>query len=1164
MTTIASLGLKVDSGDAVEAKDNLDLLAQAGGRAEQAADGLAAGFGKAATAASGLATAETKVTETTEEAMARLTGMAKASLEASDYHKSLAASLTSTSSAMNSASSSATNWAAYQTEINARGRTLLETEERLAESARQAAAAAGIQGEGLQALLGKINPAVAALDKLDQQQVELQKYRNAGLLDEETFREYSVRIDASRQKLGEFSEGMHRAGISTGQTQAALQQLPAQFTDIFTSLAGGQNPLLVLIQQGGQIADSFGGIGPTLDVLREKIKSVLGLGGGIGTVGDALEVIGSGGKSAAEGAEAAGESLGDMADGANTAADAAKNAKEAADALSSATPPLASGLGIASVAVLALAATIGTLIYGYKKGSEEADEFSDALILTGNYAGTSADALGDMARRVSEVNGTVGDAAEILAKLAGNGKTAEGAFEAIANAAVAMEDATGKAFDATIAEFAKIADDPVKAAKALNDQYHFLTASVYSQIVALKEQGNEIGATKLLTDTYADTVKLRAEQITSNLGSIERAWKNIKDEASATLDAIKNVGRETTVSQQLEELERRVAAARSALKGNPADTDAKAKLDEAEAQLSSLRLAQQERLNRETARKTEQDRQSAAVLGIQLISKEAEAARSEVTKLEDRLDKLRKARDKNVTNGSFNGETEKMFQQAEKDLKKRLADARKSAAGRAPEVDLTSFNDQKNTLEKIVGEYRNHHKELEAAQRAGLITEESYSDQRIAMLEQQKAEVTNAYEGEIRALEEAKGRSTTSAEQRIQLDQKIADARAAMVKAQKDADSELAVLAVNEQGRLIKQSRAVQTYTDALDQQIKALQLQGQRAVDGLGLGDRRRGLQDQQNGLTDRMNQQRLDLANQYGDGSRGMSLDEYNQKLAALSKTERDLQETTIANYDHMTVAQSDWRKGATSAFENYLESARDVAGQTKALFTNAFSSMEDAVVNFSMTGKFSFSDFTKSILADMARIATRQAASGLLSSIAGSALGAWFGGGAGAASTGASGAASATGSGGFDYGLGSASSGMTYTPTFSSGGYTGDGGKYDPAGIVHGGEFVLRREVVSQPGMLDYLEMLNARGYADGGLVTPLAVPRQISSAGESGRASPVTVGITINGDGASQTQANTPGMEQFGKEIGAFVEAKYRKLLTMDLRPDGAIGRTMLRR
>lgn len=60
-----------------------------------------------------------------------------------------------------------------------------------------------------------------------------------------------------------------------------------------------------------------------------------------------------------------------------------------------------------------------------------------------------------------------------------------------------------------------------------------------------------------------------------------------------------------------------------------------------------------------------------------------------------------------------------------------------------------------------------------------------------------------------------------------------------------------------------------------------------------------------------------------------------------------------------------------------------------------------MEDAVVNFAMTGKFSFADFTKSVLADMARIATQQAASGLLGSLVSwgvSAASAYFGGGTG----------------------------------------------------------------------------------------------------------------------------------------------------------------------
>ncbi len=41
-----------------------------------------------------------------------------------------------------------------------------------------------------------------------------------------------------------------------------MRTLPAQFTDIATQLAGGQNPWLILLQQGGQVKDSFGGMIP--------------------------------------------------------------------------------------------------------------------------------------------------------------------------------------------------------------------------------------------------------------------------------------------------------------------------------------------------------------------------------------------------------------------------------------------------------------------------------------------------------------------------------------------------------------------------------------------------------------------------------------------------------------------------------------------------------------------------------------------------------------------------------------------------------------------------------------------------------------------------------------------------------------------------------------
>jgi len=62
----------------------------------------------------------------------------------------------------------------------------------------------------------------------------------------------------------------------------------------------------------------------------------------------------------------------------------------------------------------------------------------------------------------------------------------------------------------------------------------------------------------------------------------------------------------------------------------------------------------------------------------------------------------------------------------------------------------------------------------------------------------------------------------------------------------------------------------------------------------------------------------------------------------------------------------------------------------------------------------------------------------------------------------------------------------------PEFWTGGFTGRGGKFDPAGIVHRGEFVARSEVVMQPGALAFLERFNALGmralpgFADGGLV------------------------------------------------------------------------------
>lgn len=88
----------------------------------------------------------------------------------------------------------------------------------------------------------------------------------------------------------------------------------------------------------------------------------------------------------------------------------------------------------------------------------------------------------------------------------------------------------------------------------------------------------------------------------------------------------------------------------------------------------------------------------------------------------------------------------------------------------------------------------------------------------------------------------------------------------------------------------------------------------------------------------------------------------------------------------------------------------------------------------------------------------------------------------------------------------GGGSANGGFStngWTPEgFSAGGYTGPGGKYQPAGIVHAGEFVIPQHIVRQPGVLSMLSRMlhtgrfDFPGYSSGGLVSRLN-PARIST-------------------------------------------------------------------
>jgi len=85
----------------------------------------------------------------------------------------------------------------------------------------------------------------------------------------------AAREAAAAASLAPATQQMEKLGMTAKATSAALRQVPAQFTDIVVSLQGGQAPLTVLLQQGGQLKDVFGGVGPAFKALAGYVVGLI-------------------------------------------------------------------------------------------------------------------------------------------------------------------------------------------------------------------------------------------------------------------------------------------------------------------------------------------------------------------------------------------------------------------------------------------------------------------------------------------------------------------------------------------------------------------------------------------------------------------------------------------------------------------------------------------------------------------------------------------------------------------------------------------------------------------------------------------------------------------------------------------------------------------------
>ncbi|EHQ3697588.1 phage tail tape measure protein [Salmonella enterica] len=598
---------------------------------------------------------------------------------------------------------------------------------------------------------------------------------------------------------------------------------------------------------------------------------------------------------------------------------------------------------------------IAAAVYGlgkaYYEGEKESEEFNKQLILTGSYAGKTAGQLNEMAKSLAGNGVTQHDAAGVLAQVVGSGSFRGGQVETVARAAVAMQNATGEAVDKTIANFQKLYDSPTRASEELNKQLHYLTSSQYEYISSLEQRGFKEAAGQAAADAYGKAEQRRSQQIIDNLGIIERAIRSATSRWKEFWDAALNIGRPKTEQYQLEQVNQ-------AINQIYEDRKKSGKSDLFDAGLQKL-LSQKK--------------------GLEFVIKSQEGyAESQA--------KAKKA-DDNVT-------ASLIYQN--RILSENLSWQKKRSA---------ALTELWANVAKAPGKWSQAQRETAVAQinkdNKPPVTHKSpaYHNDEASRLLLQYSQQQAQTEGQIAVAKLSTTEKMTEAhKQLLAFQQRITD-----LSGKKLTAEEKSVLAHKDEiaqalrGLDIKQQelqhqnainelkkKTVQLTIQLTEEESKVRQ-QHTMALATMGMGDQQRGRYDErlkiQQQYQDKLEQLKRDSKAKGTYGS-----DEYRQAEQELQASlDRRLAEWADYNAK-VDTASGDWTLGASRALDNFVAQGSDVAGMTENVFTNAFNSMADGIANFTLTGKMDFRSFTVSILADLAKMEARIAASKLLGSVLG----------------------------------------------------------------------------------------------------------------------------------------------------------------------------------